>query len=113
MNDLTSLWGGARVVTLGIFTILVAGSATAQPRWGRPTAPQSGACFYRDVNFEGDYFCAGAGEDIPVMPNGMNDQVSSVRIYGDVEVSFGPPRPGDLQRAPEESFHLPIGTPQR
>jgi hypothetical protein len=74
------------VATLGVFTILVAGSATAQPRWGRPTAPRSGACFYRDANFEGDYFCAGAGEGIPVMPNGMNDQVSSVRIYGDVEV---------------------------
>jgi hypothetical protein len=74
------------VATLGIFTILVAASATAQPRWGRPSAPRSGACFYRDANFEGDYFCAGAGESIPVMPNGMNDQVSSVRIYGDVEV---------------------------
>jgi hypothetical protein len=86
MTDRTSMRGGARVATLGIFTILVAASATAQPRWGRPSTPRSGACFYRDANFEGDYFCAGAGEDIPVMPNGMNDQVSSVRIYGDVEV---------------------------
>ena len=86
MTDRTSVRGGVQVATLGIFTILAAGTATAQPRWGRPTAPRSGACFYRDANFEGDYFCAGAGEGIPVMPRGMNDQISSVRIYGDVEV---------------------------
>jgi len=86
MTDRTSTKHGARVATLGIFTILVAGGAAAQPRWGRPTAPRSGACFYRDANFEGDYFCASAGEDIPVVPRGMNDQISSVRIYGEVEV---------------------------
>ena len=86
MTDRTSARRSAQVATLGVFTMLVAGSAAAQPRWGPPTAPRSGACFYRDVNFDGDYFCAAAGEGIPVMPRGMNDQISSVRIYGDVEV---------------------------
>ena len=74
------------IATLGIFSMLLAADAMAQPRWGRPTAPRSGACFYRDVNFEGDYFCASAGEEIPVLPPGMNDQISSIRTFGDAEV---------------------------
>ena len=74
------------MATLGIFSMLLAADAVAQPRWGRPTAPRSGACFYRDVNFEGDYFCASAGEEIPVLPPGMNDQISSIRTFGDAEV---------------------------
>ena len=66
--------------------MLVAANAVAQPRWGRPATPRSGACFYRDADFEGDYFCASAGEDIPVLPRGMNDEISSIRMFGDVEV---------------------------
>ena len=74
------------VATLGVLSMLVAGHAVAQPRWGRPTTPRSGACFYRDADFEGDYFCASAGEDIPDLPRGMNDEISSIRMFGDVEV---------------------------
>lgn len=71
---------------VGLFSLLLAAQAAAQPRWGRPTAPRSGACFYRDADFEGDYFCAGVGEEIPVLPRGMNDEISSIRIFGDAEV---------------------------
>jgi len=76
----------AVVATLGIFSLLLAATALAQPRWGRPTAPKSGACFYRDQDFEGDYFCASAGEEIPVMPRGLNDEISSIRTFGNAEV---------------------------
>ncbi len=74
------------VAALGLFSMLIAANASAQPRWGRPTTPRSGACFYRDADFEGDYFCARAGEDIPDLPRGMNDEISSIRMFGDVEV---------------------------
>jgi len=59
-----------------------------QPQWGRPTAPRSGACFYRDPNFRGPYFCANSGEHIAVLSRGMNDQISSIRTFGATEVTI-------------------------
>jgi hypothetical protein len=56
------------------------------PSWGRPPIPRSGACFYRDINFAGDYFCASLGSRAEV-PQGTNDEISSVRIFGDAEVT--------------------------
>ena len=60
---------------------LVPASADAQ-RWGRPNVPRSGACFYRDVDFRGDYFCVRAGEALEALPGGMNDEISSIRTFG-------------------------------
>ena len=57
-------------------------------RWGRPTAPRAGACFYRDANFQGEYFCASTGQDIPQVPDEMNDRISSIRTFGDIEVTI-------------------------
>ena len=67
---------------------LLAGGAdlTAQ-RWGRPPVPSRGACFYEDINFGGQYFCYPAGADIGVVPTGTNDEISSLRIFGHVEVT--------------------------
>jgi hypothetical protein len=48
--------------------------------------PRSGACFYKETNFRGDYFCAGAGENVGAVPDGMNDKISSMRVFGDAEV---------------------------
>jgi len=56
-------------------------------RWGRPEAPRSGACFYENPNFEGRYFCAAIGDSTGMVPEGMNDKVSSIRIFGDAEVA--------------------------
>src|SRR5882762_4452912 len=69
------------------FSLLVVANAAAQPRFGRPPVPRSGACFYRDADFQGDYFCVDAGEDIPMMPAGWNDQFSSIRTFGSAEVT--------------------------
>jgi hypothetical protein len=55
--------------------------------WGRPSAPGSGVCFYRDVNFGGEYFCAAAGTTAEQVPAGMNDQISSIRVFGNAEVT--------------------------
>jgi hypothetical protein len=73
---------------LGVLAILIAAEATAQPRWGRPSVPRDGACFYRDKNYQGDYFCTEAGRDIPVLPNGMNDEITSIRTFGNVQVTI-------------------------
>jgi len=71
---------------VGLATLLAAQTANAQPRWGKPNTPQSGACFYRDVNFGGSYFCAGVGEDFAMLSRGMTDQISSIRTFGNAEV---------------------------
>jgi len=73
---------------LGVVTMISAVSADAQPRWGRPSTPRDGACFYRDKNYAGDYFCTDAGRDIAVLPNGMNDQITSIRTFGNVLVTI-------------------------
>src|SRR5688572_4818942 len=73
-------------LTAGLFAMLSAAQAEAQ-RWGRPNAPRAGACFYRDANFQGEYFCLRAGESLDAVPNELNDQISSIRTFGDVEVT--------------------------
>jgi len=60
--------------------------ASAQPRWGRPREPRAGACFYKDARFRGDYFCLEPGERIETMPRGMNDEISSIQLFGDIDV---------------------------
>jgi hypothetical protein len=56
--------------------------AFAQGQWGRPHPPKAGACFYKNQDFSGDYFCLKAGERWPTMPGGFNDSISSIRIFG-------------------------------
>ncbi len=56
--------------------------AFAQWRWGRPHTPRSGACFYKDAGFRGDYFCLKDGERWPSMPAGFNDRITSIRVFG-------------------------------
>jgi hypothetical protein len=72
---------------VGALVMLAAPAASAQPRWGRPRTPQAGACFYRDADFQGDFFCVTAGDDVAVLPDGMNDQISSIKTFGRVEVT--------------------------
>ena len=74
----------AIVAALGL-----AGLATTSleaQRWGRPRTPSAGACFYRNADFVGDYFCLRAGEDLDQVPSGLNDRISSIRTFGGVEV---------------------------
>lgn len=65
--------------------VLAAVPAEAQ-RWGRPRTPRAGACFYQNANFGGDYFCVEAGDQYDQMPEGLNDRISSIRIFGDASV---------------------------
>jgi hypothetical protein len=75
----------ALLVLAGIAFILAPAPASAQ-RWGRERFPQSGACFYRDAYFEGDYFCLRAGDEVARLPDDLNDEISSILIFGRAEV---------------------------
>jgi len=57
------------------------------PMWGRPTVPSTGACFYEDINFGGRYFCLRLGDSAPRVPGGTDDEISSIRIFGNGEVT--------------------------
>jgi len=72
---------------IGLFSLAIADSASAQPRWGRERVPNQGACFYEDTNYRGDYFCVRQGDRLSSLPSGMGDKISSVRVYGSAEVT--------------------------
>jgi hypothetical protein len=70
-----------------IAVVLAMPSASMAQRWGRGPFPGSGACFFQDVDFRGEYFCIAAGENIGRVPDDMNDRISSIRIFGRAEVA--------------------------
>jgi hypothetical protein len=76
---------GTLVAAVVLVSCASATTAWAQ-RWGRPQTPANGACFYKDANYVGDYFCVGAGDDYSSIPNGLNDGISSIRIFGRAQV---------------------------
>ena len=71
---------------LFVMAALAVPSAAMAQRWGREPFPGSGACFFRDVEFRGEYFCVPAGEDVVRLPYEMNDAISSIRLFGRAEV---------------------------
>jgi hypothetical protein len=93
---------------LGAFIVSMPVVASAQLRWGRPAVPRAGACFYRDAGFRGDYFCVRAGEDLPYIPGGLNDQISSIRTFGGAEVTVYKDRrfSGRSERYGRDVFNL-------
>jgi peptidase inhibitor family I36 len=70
-----------------IAALLAASSTASAQRWGHGPTPGAGACFYEDANFRGEYFCVRAGESISSVPRDMNDRISSIRLFGDAEVT--------------------------
>lgn len=72
---------------------LLATSSAVTAQWGGGPIPREGACFYLDANYRSQYFCAEAGADLSAMPSGANDRVSSIRVFGRVEITvFRDPR---------------------
>jgi peptidase inhibitor family I36 len=66
----------------------VAASATlSAQRWGRDRIPGTGACFYEDADFKGDYFCVASGGEVAALSEDTNDKISSIRVLGGVEVT--------------------------
>jgi hypothetical protein len=78
-------------ILMGAAILAQVSTASAQ-RWGRGATPQSGVCFYEDINFGGRYFCTPAGQSTTAVPSGMNDKISSVRVFGNAAVTlYGDP----------------------
>jgi hypothetical protein len=79
---------GSRMLTTLLSTgvVLAASSGAAAQGWGTPSPPREGVCLYKDADYRGQYFCVRAGEDLSSIQDGMNDRVSSIRIYGRAEV---------------------------
>jgi len=54
---------------------------------GRPrNLPSSGACFFKNVNFSGEYFCRDRGSNIGQVA--LDDEISSIQIYGRARVTI-------------------------
>lgn len=66
-------------------TLIATASASAQT-WGRPNEPSSGACFYEDINFDGQYFCSRTGDATSQVPADADDRISSIRVFGNAQV---------------------------
>ena len=74
-----------RYTTIGILmaaALLAHVSTASAQRWGRGATPRSGVCFYEDIHFDGRYFCSPVGSITEGVPSGMNDRISSVRVFG-------------------------------
>jgi Peptidase inhibitor family I36 len=67
--------------------VLSASAAASAQQWGREPLPENGVCFYKDPNFRGDYFCVRGGDSVAAVPHGMNDKISSLRVFGRTEVT--------------------------
>jgi len=75
-------WGGGRP-----------GPGPGRPGPGRPPGPvrptpDAQVCFYEDANFSGQSFCMSEGQTINNLNGPWNDRISSMRIYGNLEVSL-------------------------
>lgn len=72
---------------MGVAALLMATADVADAQyWGGGRTPRQGACFYKDANFRGAYFCVEAGDELENMPSSSNDEVSSIRLFGGAEV---------------------------
>ena len=81
-----------RKVAMVLFASFLSGLAPSRLiaqtwEWGRSPFPRDGACFFKDPDFRGDYFCAPAGESLSAVPKDMNDKISSIRIFGRADVT--------------------------
>jgi hypothetical protein len=80
------------LILLGLVALInvpaapVVAAAQRGRQWGFESMPRAGACFFSDTNFRGRYFCIGPREDVAQIPRGENDEISSIRIIGNVEV---------------------------
>ena len=66
--------------------VLASSSAAMAQRWGSEPTPRDGACFYQDAGYRGEYFCVRAGESLGFVPDGLNNRISSIRLFGSARV---------------------------
>src|SRR5258705_1801452 len=76
------MWRSMTVAFVLAATCLLNAVPAHAQRWGRGATPRSGVCFYEDINYGGRYFCADAGTSTPQVSSGDNDEISSIRLFG-------------------------------
>ncbi len=67
-----------------VLLVGVVAPANAQRRG--QVQPRDGACFYRDADFRGDSICIATDDAAATLPADMDDQISSIRVFGSAEV---------------------------
>lgn len=70
----------------GLSMLVLASSASGQYSRRGGAYPSAGACFFEDINFGGRYFCTAVGDTNPRVPSNVNDEISSIRVFGNAEV---------------------------
>jgi hypothetical protein len=65
---------------------MLCGSAPVDAQSGSEQVPREGACFYRDAEYRGRSFCVEGGDELGSLPGYADEEVSSIRVYGRVEV---------------------------
>jgi hypothetical protein len=74
-----------RAGVLAGIALLVGSADVGAQVFRRAAAPQNGVCFYDDVNYSGRSFCIDTNRANPLV--GMNDRVSSFRVFGNAAVT--------------------------
>jgi Peptidase inhibitor family I36/Domain of unknown function (DUF4214) len=80
------MWRMTTALVLGAAFLMNVPPASAQ-RWGRGATPRSGVCFYEDINYGGRYFCSPVGASTSEVSSGNEDEISSIRVFGDASVT--------------------------
>lgn len=80
VRDLRKEGWNDRISSIRVTRTSVAWDRDRLPVWGREEMPREGACFYRDANFRGEYFCVPRGASYATVPPGFDDNISSIRI---------------------------------
>lgn len=65
---------------------LAAASTASAQYWGTGSQPRDGACFFKDSDYRGEYFCLGSNDQLDRLPRGVANEISSIRIFGRAEV---------------------------
>jgi len=76
------------LLSLAVVPALLAQDVGRTLRWGHAQYPRSGACFFKDAGFRGDYFCLRNGQMVGSLPGGFNDRISSIRTFGSSRVNL-------------------------
>ena len=98
------------IASIAAGIVLAAAVGASAQQWGRPRVPQSGACFYEHIDFGGRYFCYRSGTSNDDVPRGLNNEISSIRIFGDAQVVVY--RDGDFRGA-SRRFESSVGDLRR
>lgn len=70
-----------------LYLLVVSLLFTIVGAYAQTNVPRNGACFYRDVDFRGGFFCAQSGQTMEAVPSGFNDEIRSIRVFGNGQVT--------------------------